>query len=80
MTTNDQIGVTITLVAAIAAAAGLLAGYLSHLVAADIAVIGILVGTGVSRGKFSRTTRAAKATDSSLPIASGEKSQRQAKS
>ena len=80
MTTNNQIGVTITLIAAIAAAAGLLAGYLSHPVAADIAVIGILVGTGVSRGKFSGATGAAKTIDSSLPVASGKKSQTRANS
>ncbi|MGO8797080.1 MAG: hypothetical protein ACLQLC_19850 [Candidatus Sulfotelmatobacter sp.] len=60
MTTNHKNGVTITLVAAIAAAAGLLTGYLSHVVAAGIAVIGILVGTGVSRGKFSSATAAGK--------------------
>jgi len=55
MTTNRKIGIGITLAAALFAAAAIILGYVSYTVGVGIAVIGILIGTGVARGAFSRT-------------------------
>jgi hypothetical protein len=53
MTKNKKIGAAIVLVTAIVAGIGLLAGYFSITPAVGLAVAGILIGTGVARGKFS---------------------------
>ena len=55
MTTNRKIGIVIVLASALVAAAGIVSGYFSREIAVGIAVIGIVTGTGVTRGKFSRT-------------------------
>jgi hypothetical protein len=53
MTTNSKIGVAIVLVDALGAAIGLVVGFLSVTTAVGIAVVGIVIGTGVARGAFS---------------------------
>jgi len=53
MTINRKIGIAIVLVSALAAAAGVITGYLSREVAVGIAVIGILIGSAMARGRFS---------------------------
>lgn len=53
MTRNKKIGVAIVLVSAIMAASGLFTGYFSIQPAVGLAVAGLLIGTGVARGKFS---------------------------
>jgi hypothetical protein len=60
MATNRKIGAAITLVCVIAAAIGVVVGFLSITTAVGIAVVGILIGTGVARGRFSRTPDATK--------------------
>ena len=56
MTTNKKIGAAITLCAAILAAVGLLIGFFSVTPAVGLAVVGIVIGTGVARGAFSATS------------------------
>ncbi|HKH98428.1 MAG TPA: hypothetical protein VJ999_04910 [Candidatus Sulfotelmatobacter sp.] len=53
MTTHRKLGIAITLVTAIAAAIGVVMGFLSITSAVGLAVVGILIGTGVARGNFS---------------------------
>jgi len=53
MTTNRKLGAAIVLVAAIGAAIGVIAGYFNITLAVGVAVIGILMGTAVARGRFS---------------------------
>ena len=53
MAANKKIGATIVLVTALLAAAGLLSGYLHIQPAVGLAVVGIVIGTGVARGAFS---------------------------
>ncbi len=53
MTKQKSLGVAIVLIVAGGAALGLVTGHLSIVVAIGIAVSGILIGTGVARGKFS---------------------------
>jgi len=53
MTRNRRIGGAIALVLAIVAAIGLLVGYFSIQPAVGLAVVGIVIGTGVARGVFS---------------------------
>ena len=55
MTRNRKLGAAITLVAAVGAALGVLAGYISITTAVGAAVIGIVIGTGAARGRFSAT-------------------------
>jgi len=52
-TSERRTGAAIAVLAAIGSAIGLTAGYLSIPVGVGIAVVGILIGTGVARGKFS---------------------------
>jgi hypothetical protein len=60
MTTQRKIGVAIILVTAIAATIGVVVGVLSITSAVGLAVIGILIGTGVTRGRFSTAPDATK--------------------
>jgi len=53
MTTHRKLGIAITLVTAIAAAIGVVMGFLSITSAVGLAVVGILIGNGVARGNFS---------------------------
>ncbi|HTS35682.1 MAG TPA: hypothetical protein VMH04_08430 [Candidatus Solibacter sp.] len=55
MATNRKVGAAIALVCTSAAALGLVGGFLSITTAVGIAVIGIVIGTGVARGNFSST-------------------------
>ena len=56
MTTNRKIGIVIVLACALAAAAGVISGYFSREVAVGMAVVGIVIGTAVSRRRFSTGT------------------------
>jgi general stress protein CsbA len=60
MTTHRKIGVAVVLFTAMLAVAGLVMGYLSITIAVGIAVIGILIGTAVARGRFSNATNVTK--------------------
>lgn len=60
MTTNRKLGTEIVLVTAIAAAIALIAGVLSITSAVGLAVVGLLIGTGVARGRFSSPSDATK--------------------
>ena len=53
MTKQRSLGVAIVLIVAGGAALGLVTGHLSIVVGVGIAVIGIVIGTAVGRGKFS---------------------------
>jgi len=53
MTTHRKLGIAITLVTAIAAAIGVVMGFLSITSAVGLAVVGILIDNGVARGNFS---------------------------
>ena len=53
MTTNRKLGTAITLVTAVGSAIGVVVGYLNITSAVGVAVVGILIGTGVARGVFS---------------------------
>jgi hypothetical protein len=55
MTGQRKIGAAIAIVAALFAAVGLMAVHISSPIAVGIAVIGIVIGTGVARGNFSST-------------------------
>jgi len=55
MTRNRKIGIVIVLVTAVVAAIGLLTGYFNIQPAVGLAVVGIVIGTGVARGAFSGT-------------------------
>jgi len=55
MATNRKIGAAITLMTAIGAAVAVVVGLLSITSAVGLAVIGIVIGTGTSRGRFSNT-------------------------
>lgn len=50
MTANKQIGTGIILLTAIAAATGVVVGFVSVTPAVGVAVVGILIGTAVARG------------------------------
>ena len=52
---NRRAGAAITVIAALGAVGLLVAGHVSITIAVGIAVVGILIGTGVARGKFSST-------------------------
>ena len=60
MSRNKTIGAAIVIVTALLAAAGLLTGYFSIQPAVGLAVAGLLIGTGVARGKFSGTPDASR--------------------
>jgi len=60
MTRNRKLGTVITLVTAVGAALGVLAGYISITTAVGAAVIGIVIGTAVARGRFSSAPDAEK--------------------
>jgi len=60
MTTNRKIGAAIAIVAALIAVAGLTVAHLGVPISCGIAVIGIAIGTGVARGKFSSAPNATK--------------------
>jgi hypothetical protein len=53
MTTNRKLGTAITLVTPVGSAIGVVVGYLNITSAVGVAVVGILIGTGVERGAFS---------------------------
>ena len=53
MTTNRKVGAAIAIVAALVAVAGITVAHLGVPISCGIAVIGIAIGTGVARGKFS---------------------------
>ena len=53
MTTNRKLGTAIVLVTAIGAAIGVIVGVFTITTAIGVAVIGILIGTAVARGRFS---------------------------
>ena len=55
MIRHKTIGAAIAIAAAMFAAIGLVAVHLSSPIAVGIAVIGIVIGTGVARGSFSST-------------------------
>jgi len=55
MTPNKKYGAAITLVTAIIAAVGLVVDFFHVQPAVGLAVVGIVIGTGVARGAFSRT-------------------------
>jgi hypothetical protein len=52
MTTNRKIGSAIVIGAALIAVVGLTVAHLNIQVCVGIAVVGILIGSGVARGKF----------------------------
>jgi hypothetical protein len=54
-TSHRRAGVAITILAAIGAVVGMTMGHLSIPIGCGIAVIGIVIGAGVARGRFSRT-------------------------
>jgi hypothetical protein len=60
MTTLKKVGAAITLVTAGGAAIGGIVGYLDITQAVGTAVIGIVIGTGVARGRFSTAPDATK--------------------
>ena len=53
MALNKKIGAAIALVTAVLAAVGLLTGYFHIQAAVGLAIVGIVIGTGVARGAFS---------------------------
>jgi hypothetical protein len=53
MTTNGKIGAAIMLIDAVGTAIGVVVGFLSITTAVGVAVVGIVIGTGVARGAFS---------------------------
>ena len=59
-TSRQQTGAAITILAALGSVIGLTVGHLSIPIAVGIAVIGIVIGTGVARGRFSRVSDAPK--------------------
>jgi len=60
MARNRKIGAAVALVTAIVAAIGLLTGYFNIQPAVGLAVVGIVIGTGIARGAFSSTPDASK--------------------
>ena len=60
MAKNKKIGAAFALATAIVAAIGLLTGYFSVQPGVGLAVVGIVIGTGVARGAFSGSPDAAK--------------------
>jgi phosphate/sulfate permease len=60
MTANRKLGAAIAIVAALIAVAGLTVAHLGVPISDGIAVVGILIGVGVARGKFSRAPNTTK--------------------
>ncbi|MGO9086899.1 MAG: hypothetical protein ACLQBK_16880 [Candidatus Sulfotelmatobacter sp.] len=60
MTSHRNLGIAIVLVPAIAAAVGVVVGFLSITSAVGLAVAGIVIGTAVARGRFSSAPYAKK--------------------
>ncbi len=60
MNTNKKIALVIILTTAVAAAIGLMTGFVTITTGVGIAVCGIVIGTGVARGAFSRTPKGTK--------------------
>ncbi len=60
MTAQRKIGAAITLVTALGVAIGAFTSVLGIMPAVGAAVIGIVIGTGVARGAFSRTPEVTK--------------------
>jgi phosphate/sulfate permease len=60
MERHRKIGAAIAIVAALIAVAGLTVAHLGVPISDGIAVVGILIGVGVARGKFSSAPDAAK--------------------
>jgi len=59
-TSHRRTGAAITILAAIFAAVGMTVFHLGIPIGCGIAVVGMLIGTGVARGKFSRPPDAEK--------------------
>jgi uncharacterized membrane protein (UPF0136 family) len=55
MVSHKKIGAAIALVIALLAAVGRLTGYFHIQAAVGLAIVGIVIGTGVARGAFSST-------------------------
>ena len=53
MASNNKIGATVALVTAVLSAVGLLTGYFHIQAAVGLAIVGIVIGTGIARGAFS---------------------------
>lgn len=53
MTSNKKIGTVVVLVTAVLAAVGLLTGYFHIQAGVGLAIVGIVIGTGIARGAFS---------------------------
>jgi len=60
MTANRKLGTAIVLVTAIGAAIGVIGGSFNITLAVGAAVIGIIIGTAVARGRFSTAPDATK--------------------
>jgi hypothetical protein len=60
MTTHSKLGIAIILVTSVAAAIGVVVGFLSITSAVGLAVVGIVIGTAVARGRFSSARDAEK--------------------
>ncbi len=60
MTTHRKLGIAIILIPAIIAAIGVVVGFLSITSAVGLAVVGLLIGTGVAQGRFSSAPDASK--------------------
>ena len=60
MALNKKIGAAIALITAVLAAVGRLTGYFHVQAAVGLAIVGIVIGTGVARGAFSSTPDANK--------------------
>jgi hypothetical protein len=58
MTTHRKLEIAIILVPALLAAIGVVMGILSITSAVGLAVVGLLIGTGVARGRFSSAPNA----------------------
>ena len=60
MTTHRKLGIAIILIPAIVAAIGVVVGFVSITSAVGLAVVGLLIGTAVARGRFSTVLDATK--------------------
>ncbi len=60
MTTNRKVGVAIILGCALVAAVGLMVWHLAVPIGVGIAMVGIVIGTGVARGNFSSAHKGSK--------------------
>jgi len=60
MTPHNKAGATIALLTSLVAATGIIAGYLRVPIAVGVAMVGIVIGTALARGMFSRPPHANK--------------------